>query len=283
MVVSLMILMGLPGCGEEGQSQLLEVVEDIRMDNQIEENSRVNDGERSSRGDSWAGDTGTVRVTACSPTDFIPECKGLGLCALGGEAVCSPMGIWGCQYPDALPLEAAESLCDGLDNDCDGETDEHLGTGAACDTGLLFPCDQGVLTCVAEVGGMVCVGVESLQEELCDGLDNDCDGLVDEEFPEKFSPCDANDDGCYTGEWRCESQTELGCFGDMECEQLNPMCVLAMKPDAPDHCGCAADEICDPVKSNVCMNGNCQCGYLGSSCMEGYACDFGSCVGSDSN
>lgn len=63
-----------------------------------------------------------------------------------------------------------------------------VASGVACNTGLLGVCAQGVMGCNS-AGQQVCLQIHTPSAELCDGLDNDCNGLVD----------DGLDQACYDG------------------------------------------------------------------------------------
>ncbi|MFY0534557.1 MopE-related protein [Nannocystis pusilla] len=70
-------------------------------------------------------------------------------------------------------------LCDGLDNDCDGDIDEDFAIGDPCEVGVGECVVEGALVC-DDFGDVVCDAVPGPPAfELCDGLDNDCDGAVD--------------------------------------------------------------------------------------------------------
>jgi hypothetical protein len=73
-----------------------------------------------------------------------------------------------------------EELCDNLDNDCDSQTDEDNPEGGMPCTAEeeIGECRNGLTQCIA--GTLTCVGSDP-EEELCDGLDNDCDSIVDDE------------------------------------------------------------------------------------------------------
>ena len=85
-----------------------------------------------------------------------------------------------CDDDDASINPGEEEICDGVDNDCNGDIDDGL---ANC-----IPCQDndgdGYFTGFACTGPIDCddddATVNPGEEEICDGVDNDCDGLSDE-------------------------------------------------------------------------------------------------------
>ncbi len=137
-----------------------------------------------------------------------PNCnlEALGRCAEGelncmeGELRCEPL------------FDAQPEICDGFDNDCDGAVDEeNPGGGLPCDTGLDGRCAVGTIQCLQ---GLQCLPTEDPGPETCDGLDNDCDGDVDEEDPQLGLACDTGEPGrCSGGTFVCADR-QLTCLGE---------------------------------------------------------------------
>ena len=126
---------------------------------------------------------------------------------------------------DCAPLNAsihplAAEVCDGKDNDCDDKIDEEQPV-LACGKGACFhsvaSCSDGVV--------QVCDPLEGIAYEECDAVDNDCDGLVDEDLGTTtcgFGACQHTVGNCQGGETVACDPTEGA--GPEECDGMDNDC-----------------------------------------------------------
>ncbi len=223
-------------------------------------------------------------ATASDPADEIcdgadNDCDGetdegegwddLGEICVAGDGICQRAGIRVCDPDDgavpticgAVPGDANDEICDGLDNDCDGETDEEpewSDVGDVCFNGDGACRRAGVYVCDADdrLGDLVC-GAEpgEANTEVCDGVDNDCDGEIDEEDWEDVG------DVCFVGDGLCERAGVVGC--DLDDPGGPAVCNAAAGEPADEICD-GADNDCDGATDEGALWSN-----VGQTCAEG--------------
>ena len=120
-----------------------------------------------------------------------------------------------CDDLDPAVHPGAEELCNGLDDDCDGYTDDRV-----------VDYDGDGFYALGCPGGNDCDDLDPTvhpgAEEICDGRDNDCDQRTDD--------VDLDGDGF----------SPLEC-GGLDCDDGN----IRINPDSPEDCDDGIDNDCD--------------------------------------
>ena len=175
-----------------------------------------------------------------------------------------------CEPLNPAVYPQAEETCDGIDEDCDELVDEGLGT-TTCGLG---ECAHTVDNCsMAQL--QECDPYEGMAADTCDGLDNDCDGLVDEDLGETTcgtGQCEKTVANCVEGETQLCDPDSGGSSED--CDGVDNDCDGLIDEDfdltmLPDHCG-ACGVICKNFSGTTsCIDGRCR-----PLCDEGWGdCD----------
>ena len=143
-------------------------------------------------------------------------------------------------------------VCNGVDDNCDGQTDEpgaamctvywkdadKDGFGGSPATGGENQCLCKALDVYTAVTATDCndasAQVNPTAVEICDGLDNDCNGKTDE-------TCDVDKDGYCAANAVIVSGTKACKYQGVDCDDGNPK----IHPGQPEVCGNSIDDDCD--------------------------------------
>lgn len=191
----------------------------------------------------------TASSSICCTTSSIQDADGDGY---DNTADCDDSN------PDINP-DAIEE-CDGVDNNCDGQIDEGftLNTYYADVDGDDFGnANDTIDACITPPGyadnDQDCddtnADVYPGAMELCDGLDNNCDGQIDEGLTFTMYFADSDEDGFGDPDNVFESceLTDGLVENDLDCDDTDP----AINPDAEEINGNGIDEDCDGMDGSV--------------------------------
>ena len=186
--------------------------------------------------------------------DFVPAATscGLGECANVGSTACVDGRL--VDSCSLNPSPGADTSCDGRDQNCDGRTDEgyvpwpsHCGVGACASDGQWICSTTGVRdTCQPREA--------ALRDLTCDGVDEDCDTRIDEDFVASAIRC---------GRGFC-------------ARDLTTQCVSGQVQACPERLGC--EDLCEDGQDNDfdgladCADPDCA---AESACLIGHGCEDG--------
>jgi cysteine-rich repeat protein len=159
-------------------------------------------------------------------------------------------------YPNGL-IDCEDPYCADKNTSCYTGPVGTFGVGA-CHGGLVF-CEVGMPT--------GCIGEVVPTAEVCNYIDDDCDGLVDESFPSLGMNCSAGVGWCVrNGSYVCTNDT------------MGVTCNVVPGPPEAETCN-YIDDNCDGIVDNGfdLSNDSQNCGACNNTCPPDVLCVNGSC------
>jgi len=215
-----------------------------------------------------------------------------------------------CEY-FCIETNGGTEVCDNIDNNCDGTIDDGFNTqndtdncgscGNICNLNNATPtCNSGKCQIQTCTGGFVDVNGDPTDGceyqctktnggvEKCDGVDNDCNGMVDDGNPGGGASCGTDTGECTAGTTTC-SFGVLFCVGQTvgsteTCNNLDDDCDGTVdngfnKVTDPTNCG-ACGNICSfpnagaTCANSMCKMGTCTPGFFDINKMPGDGCEY---------
>jgi len=188
-----------------------------------------------------------------SPMTYYQDGDSDGFGAGPASVTCNPtasqvLNNGDCDDTDPIINPNANEICDGIDNNCDGQIDEGLVMNYYNDNdGDGFGAGAVIMTCNPTAFQVLTNGdcddtnpnVNPNATEICDGIDNNCDGQIDENAAALAYYNDNDSDGFGAGAavMTC-SPTATQVLQNGDCDDTNPN----VNPNAT--------EICDGIDNN---------------------------------